>query len=65
MATPLSDSSQQSSTQVWQHLKQAIAESSGFKRWRLDRKIDDTNAPVSLDYLVHRYLRETLETLAY
>ena len=44
-------------------LKRAIAASSGFQRWCVERSIDlqETN----LEQLVSRYLRETLETLAY
>jgi hypothetical protein len=48
---------------IWQSLKQAIAASSGFQRWRLEQNLD-TNL-TNLDSLVRRYLRETLETLAY
>lgn len=50
-------------TQVWNSLKQAIADSSGFRRWKLEQSHDVQNA--SLEILVSRYLRETLETLAY
>lgn len=51
-----------SDSQVWESLKRAIAQSSGFQRWQLDR----TNLQdLSLDARVHQYLRETLETLAY
>ncbi|WAL61412.1 hypothetical protein [Thermocoleostomius sinensis] len=50
---------------IWNHLKQAIAASSGFQRWRADRSITDSDADSTLDQLVNRYLRETLETLAY
>ncbi|MER3434176.1 MAG: hypothetical protein C4288_12295 [Leptolyngbya sp. ERB_1_1] len=49
-----------SDSQMWESLKLAIAESSGFQRWRLDRTSQE-----DLDALVHQYLRETLETLAY
>lgn len=48
---------------VWDSLKQAIADSSGFKRWQIERGTDKQE--LSLDTLVHRYLREALETLAY
>jgi hypothetical protein len=48
---------------IWTSLKLAISESSGFQRWVQDRKLE---APSSdIDALVRRYLRETLETLAY
>ena len=52
-------------TQVWDSLKRAIAESSGFKGWKIEREVDKSLADISLDTLVHTYLRETLETLAY
>lgn len=61
MATTLSNSSDAS---VWPSLKRAIAASSGFERWKSElseRELDCT----PLDDLVRRYLRETLETLAY
>lgn len=48
-------------SQMWESLKLAIAESSGFQSWQLDR----TSQIQDLDALVHQYLRETLETLAY
>lgn len=58
--------------QIWDSLKQAIATSSGFKRWQLEHSFDEScqgrGVPLeefSLDYRVRRYLRETLETLAY
>ncbi|MBC6418408.1 MAG: hypothetical protein GDA44_06235 [Prochloron sp. SP5CPC1] len=62
---------------IWSSLKQAIANSSGFKCWQQERTADRVgthsasslaNAPVhgaSLDYRVRCYLQETLETLAY
>ena len=52
-------------TQVWDNLKRAIAESSGFNGWKTEREVDKRLADISLDALVHTYLRETLETLAY
>jgi hypothetical protein len=57
--TPLFDD-----TQIWDSLKLAIASSSGFQRWQLERGVMDSEDS-SLDYRVRRYLRETLETLAY
>ncbi|KAM3095887.1 hypothetical protein ACKFKG_08675 [Phormidesmis sp. 146-35] len=51
--------------QVWDSLKRAIADSSGFKSWRIERDTDKQIQDLSLDTLVHNYLRETLETLAY
>jgi len=51
---------------VWPQLKQAIAASSGFKRWQLEHKMDtQPQDSLTLDTLVRSYLRETLETLAY
>jgi hypothetical protein len=64
MASPSAAQSYSSEDAIWHHLKQAIATSSGFQRWRVDRSVAD--APDStLEQLVSRYLRETLETLAY
>lgn len=51
--------------QVWDSLKRAIAESSGFNGWKTEQELDKRLADISLDTLVHTYLRETLETLAY
>jgi hypothetical protein len=52
-----------SNSQIWDSLKRAISQSSGFQGWVIDRAViaDET----SIDMLVHRYLREALETLAY
>jgi hypothetical protein len=51
--------------EIWDNLKQAIASSSGFQRWQLERSNDAPLKSLSLDQQVRRYLRETLETLAY
>lgn len=51
--------------QIWNSLKQAIAASSGFQRWQLEHSVSDRLEDYSLDSRVRRYLRETLETLAY
>lgn len=52
--------------QMWDSLKQVIAASSGFQRWQLDLLPQESEfQKLSLDYQVRRYLRETLETLAY
>lgn len=51
--------------EVWDGLKRAIATSSGFQRWQLERSTEDPSSTTNLDYQVRRYLRETLETLAY
>ncbi|MBW4576795.1 MAG: hypothetical protein KME08_16090 [Aphanothece sp. CMT-3BRIN-NPC111] len=63
---PASASSQVSQDpQIWDSLKQAIAASSGFQRWQIEHPVDDQLQEFSLDHWVRRYLRETLETLAY
>lgn len=52
--------------QIWDNLKQAIAASSGFQRWQIELLPSDGELEkLGLDYQVRRYLRETLETLAY
>ncbi|NEP04692.1 MAG: hypothetical protein F6K18_13460 [Okeania sp. SIO2C2] len=56
----------ESESRMWDSLKQAIAVSSGFQRWQLERKINEGQQQnISLDRQVSIYLRETLETLAY
>ncbi|WP_009631735.1 hypothetical protein [Synechocystis sp. PCC 7509] len=51
---------------IWERLKSAIASSSGFQRWQLERQsLDNQLQSLSLDRQVRIYLRETLETLAY
>lgn len=53
-------------TKTWQHLKQVIASSSEFERWQRSRNLEnDPKGDVPLNDLILRYLRETLETLAY
>lgn len=47
---------------IWENLRIAIATSSGFQRWQQEQDTDSTN---NLDLTVRRYLKETLETLAY
>ena len=54
--------SQEKDRKIWLSLRQAIAKSSGFQSWQQERNI---NSEVDLDGQVRRYLRETLETLAY
>lgn len=51
-------------TSVWTSLKQAISASSGFQHWATQLSTPD-QANLNLDERVQRYLRETLETLAY
>lgn len=61
-----SESSQFSQdSQIWGSLKQAIAASSGFQRWQMEHPVGDQLQDYTLDSRVRRYLRETLETLAY
>ncbi len=48
--------------EIWLSLRKAIAKSSGFQSWQQERKV---NADGDLDIQVRRYLKETLETLAY
>lgn len=48
--------------EIWFSLRQAIAKSSGFQNWQQERDLGDD---VELDQQVRRYLKETLETLAY
>ncbi len=54
-----------SDAEIWQNLKQVIADSSGFHRWQQDRNVVIASQELSLDDQVRRYLRQTLETLAY
>ncbi len=52
--------------EIWNNLKQAIAISSGFQRWQMERvQYSSQNDQMSLDEQVQFYLRETLDTLAY
>jgi hypothetical protein len=50
---------------IWDSLKETIATSSGFKRWQTERHLDSQLLGLSFETLVLRYLRETLDTLAY
>lgn len=50
-------------SEIWYSLKYAISASSGFQRWQLER--DAQLQGLRLEQQVQRYLRETLETLAY
>jgi hypothetical protein len=51
-------------TSIWTSLKQAISASSGFQHWASQLSTPE-QADLNLDARVQRYLRETLETLAY
>jgi hypothetical protein len=57
-----SDSQFQKDSEIWQSLKQTIANSSGFKSWQ---KQQDSTTGFTLEEQVNLYLRETLNTLAY
>ena len=50
---------------IWDSLKQAIARSSGFKRWFADHNETLNLKKLTVDKQVSAYLKETLETLAY
>lgn len=50
-------------SEIWHSLKFAIAASSGFQRWQLEHSAQLHE--MRLEHQVQRYLRETLETLAY
>jgi len=49
----------------WNELKRAISETSGFKRWVLERDLETKGSEPTQDTMVQLYLRQTLETLAY
>lgn len=51
-------------SEIWESLKHAISASSGFQRWQVEQG-SQVESNLSLDYWIRRYLRETLETLAY
>lgn len=66
MASPSASNIQFSDDRkIWDSLKQAIANSSGFQRWMLEHADDESLRSLPLDLSVQRYLRDTLETLAY
>lgn len=46
-------------------LRKAIASSSGFQRWQLDKGLTTPVRVDALDTQIRNYLQETLETLAY
>ena len=50
--------------QLWDSLKSAIANSSGFQSWRSEQ-LSAITTKISDEQLVRLYLRDTLETLAY
>ncbi|MEL6165720.1 MAG: hypothetical protein AAFY21_04105 [Cyanobacteria bacterium J06641_2] len=64
--TVQSDSNLKGDAEIWSNLKQAIAISSGFQRWQKEQLQSGSQVEqLSLDEQVQRYLRETLENLAY
>lgn len=65
MANSSSQNSEFSEKASWEGLKRVVSESSGFKSWKLERSDVEALQGLNLDKLVHAYLRETLETLAY
>jgi hypothetical protein len=66
MASLSTSPSQFSEDMTWDSLKRAIATSSGFKRWHLEQAAASPQVQaLNQEQLVSRYLRETLETLAY
>ena len=50
---------------IWESLKDAISQSSGFQRWRLEHQLAGGSLDINLENQVSHYLRQTLETLAY
>jgi hypothetical protein len=66
MATPSSTTiaSGADDAHIWSSLRDAIADSSGFQRWQREQPEAHLKT-LSLEKRVRRYLRETLETLAY
>ncbi len=63
--SPLLSSNPMDDQEIWNSLKGAIAASSGFQRWQVEHNDDPQLQVLSLDRQVRRYLRETLEMLAY
>lgn len=61
-STIVSQDGKQQDKEIWTSLRQAISKSSGFQSWKQEREI---STKADLDQQVRRYLRETLETLAY
>jgi hypothetical protein len=55
------------SDEIWQGLKQAIANSAGFQGWQAEqlKQSDSLLREMPLEQQVSLFLRETLATLAY
>ena len=49
----------------WPQLKLAISSTSGFHRWATEKGVNLKSQETDVDDLIHSYLRQTLETLAY
>jgi hypothetical protein len=64
-ATFVPHTSMSDDASIWESLKQAIANSSGFKCWQEEQASETKGLSPSLDFQVRHYLRQTLETLAY
>lgn len=64
-ATLASNTQLNNNSSVWESLKQAIANSSGFKCWQEEQISEHNDISRPLDAQVRRYLKQTLETLAY
>lgn len=65
MATSTISQSFKEDREIWQNLRNAIANSSGFQRWQKENHLDLELEKSTLDEKVRYYLRSTLETLAY
>ena len=66
-STEPSHATQDAQTQnsvLWNSLKSAIANSSGFQSWRSEQ-LSAITSKISDEQLVRLYVRDTLETLAY
>lgn len=61
-STITSQNGNEQDREIWLSLRQAISKSSGFQSWQEEREV---NNKIDLDTQVRRYLKETLETLAY
>ena len=61
-STIISQEGKEQNKEIWISLRQAISKSSGFQSWQQEREVNTT---IDLDKQVKRYLKETLETLAY
>lgn len=48
----------------WDHLRNAIAASSGFQSWQIENGVTEAKSTEILDQQVRSYLQQTLATLA-